>query len=186
MLWHVIQRVKRARMVDRVVVATSTAPADDAIENMCQENGVPCYRGSENDVLDRFYHAALAEKPAKVVRITADCPLIDPEVIDRVVRRFERGDLDYASNAMVRSYPDGLDTEVFSFSVLERAWHEANKASEREHVTPTCVRKNSGRPMSRTIRRPCTSIIAGRWMRWRIWNSFGPCTRLFAIGRRLE
>ncbi|MGB9086517.1 MAG: aminotransferase class III-fold pyridoxal phosphate-dependent enzyme [Terriglobales bacterium] len=136
MLWHVIQRVKRARMVDRVVVATSTAPADDAIENMCQENGVPCYRGSENDVLDRFYHAALAEKPAKVVRITADCPLIDPEVIDRVVRRFERGDLDYASNAMVRSYPDGLDTEVFSFSVLERAWHEANKASEREHVTP--------------------------------------------------
>jgi glutamate-1-semialdehyde 2,1-aminomutase/spore coat polysaccharide biosynthesis protein SpsF len=136
MLWHVIQRVKRARLVDRVVVATSTAPADDAIEAMCRENGVACYRGSENDVLDRFYHAALAEKPAKVVRITADCPLIDPEVIDRVVQRFERGDLDYASNAMVRSYPDGLDTEIFSFSVLERAWHEANKASEREHVTP--------------------------------------------------
>ncbi len=71
-----------------------------------------------------------------MVRITADCPLIDPEVIDRVVRRFQRGDLDYASNAMVRSYPDGLDTEIFSFSALERAWHEANKTSEREHVTP--------------------------------------------------
>ena len=136
MLWHVIERVKRARLVDRVVVATSTNPADDAIEDMCRENGVPCFRGSENDVLDRFYHAARAEKASQVVRITADCPLIDPEVIDRVVRRFQRGDLDYASNAMVRSYPDGLDTEVFSFSALERAWHEASKTSEREHVTP--------------------------------------------------
>jgi len=136
MLWHVIQRVKRARLVDRVVVATSIAPADDVIEKMCQENDVPCYRGSENDVLDRYYHAARAEKAAQVVRITADCPLIDPEVIDRVVRRFQRGDLDYASNAMVRTYPDGLDTEICSFFALERAWHEATKASEREHVTP--------------------------------------------------
>jgi spore coat polysaccharide biosynthesis protein SpsF (cytidylyltransferase family) len=136
MLWHVIQRVKRATLVDRVVVATSTAPADDAIEQMCRENGVTCHRGSETDVLDRFYLAARAEKAAQVVRITADCPLIDPEVVDRVVRRFQRGDLDYASNAMVRSYPDGLDTEIFSFSALERAWHEASKISEREHVTP--------------------------------------------------
>jgi glutamate-1-semialdehyde aminotransferase/spore coat polysaccharide biosynthesis protein SpsF (cytidylyltransferase family)/predicted dehydrogenase len=136
MLWHVVQRVKRATLVDRVVVATSTSPADDAIENMCRENGVPCYRGSESDVLDRFYVAAHAEKASQVVRITADCPLIDPEVIDRVVRRFQRGDLDYASNAMVRNYPDGLDTEIFSFSALERAWHEATKTSEREHVTP--------------------------------------------------
>jgi glutamate-1-semialdehyde 2,1-aminomutase/spore coat polysaccharide biosynthesis protein SpsF len=136
MLWHVIQRSKRARLVNRVVVATSTAPADDVIEKMCRENDVTCYRGSENDVLDRFYHAARAEKAAQVVRITADCPLIDPEVIDRVVRRFQRGDLDYASNAMVRTYPDGLDTEICSFLALERAWHEATKASEREHVTP--------------------------------------------------
>jgi glutamate-1-semialdehyde aminotransferase/spore coat polysaccharide biosynthesis protein SpsF (cytidylyltransferase family)/predicted dehydrogenase len=136
MLWHVIHRVKQATQVDRVVVATSTAPADDAIEKMCRQNDVPCYRGSESDVLDRYYHAARAEKAAQVVRITGDCPLIDPEVIDRVVRRFQRGDLDYASNAMVRSYPDGLDTEIFSFSALERAWHEASKISEREHVTP--------------------------------------------------
>jgi glutamate-1-semialdehyde aminotransferase/spore coat polysaccharide biosynthesis protein SpsF (cytidylyltransferase family)/predicted dehydrogenase len=136
MLWHVIHRVKRASLIDRVVVATSTSPADDAIEKMCQENDVPCYRGSEHDVLDRFYGAARGEKASQVVRITADCPLIDPEVIDRVVRRFQRGDLDYASNAMVRSYPDGLDTEIFSFSALERAWHEASRTSEREHVTP--------------------------------------------------
>lgn len=136
MLWHVVQRVKRATLVDRVVVATSTDVADDAIEKMCRENGVTCYRGSEQDVLDRYYLAARGEKATQIVRITADCPLIDPDVIDRVVRRFQRGDLDYASNAMVRSYPDGLDTEVFSFPALERAWHEAEKASEREHVTP--------------------------------------------------
>ncbi|MFZ3263888.1 MAG: aminotransferase class III-fold pyridoxal phosphate-dependent enzyme [Terriglobales bacterium] len=136
MLWHVIQRVKRAALIDRVVVATSTNRADDVIEEMCRKNRVPCYRGSENDVLDRFYTAARAEKASQVVRITADCPLIDPEVMDRVVRRFQRGDLDYASNAMVRTYPDGLDTEIFSFSALERAWHEATRTSEREHVTP--------------------------------------------------
>ena len=117
MLWHVIQRVKRASLVDRVVVATSTAPADDAIEKMCRENGVPCYRGSEDDVLDRFYHAARAEKAGQVVRITADCPLIDPEMIDRVVRRFQRGDLDYASNAMVRTYPEGWIPRSFLFRV---------------------------------------------------------------------
>lgn len=136
MLWHVVQRVQRANMVDRVVVATSTAPADDAIEKMCREVGVQCYRGSENDVLDRYYGAAQAEKASQIVRITADCPLIDPKVIDRVVTRFQRGDVDYASNAMVRTYPDGLDTEICSFSALEKAWHEARKASEREHVTP--------------------------------------------------
>lgn len=136
MLWHVVERVKRASLVDRVVVATTTEPADDAIEAMCRAQGIRCYRGSQNDVLDRYYHAARAERAAKVVRITADCPVIDPEVIDRVIRRFQRGDLDYASNAMVRSYPDGLDTEVFSFAALERAWHEASKGSEREHVTP--------------------------------------------------
>jgi glutamate-1-semialdehyde aminotransferase/spore coat polysaccharide biosynthesis protein SpsF (cytidylyltransferase family) len=136
MLWHVIERVKRASLIDRVIVATSTSPANDAIEAICQENGVHCYRGSEHDVLDRFYAAASGEKASQVVRITADCPLIDPEVIDRVVRRFQCGNLDYVSNAMVRSYPDGLDTEVFSFAALERAWREATKASEREHVTP--------------------------------------------------
>jgi glutamate-1-semialdehyde aminotransferase/spore coat polysaccharide biosynthesis protein SpsF (cytidylyltransferase family)/predicted dehydrogenase len=136
MLWHVVHRAKQATLVDRVVVATSTAPADDVIEKMCREIGVTCYRGSESDVLDRYYAAARGEKASQVVRITADCPLIDPVVIDRVVRRFQAGDLDYASNAMVRTYPDGLDTEIFSFSALERAWHEATKSSEREHVTP--------------------------------------------------
>jgi glutamate-1-semialdehyde aminotransferase/spore coat polysaccharide biosynthesis protein SpsF (cytidylyltransferase family)/predicted dehydrogenase len=163
MLWHVIQRVKRACLIDRVVVATSTSPADDAIEAMCAENGVTCYRGSENDVLDRFYVAARAEKASQVVRITADCPLIDPEVIDRVVRRFQRGDVDYAANFMVRTYPDGLDTEVFSFAALERAWHEASKSSEREHVTPYL---RIGK--FRTANVECDSISLYQHYRWTV------------------
>ncbi len=163
MLWHVIQRVKRASLVDRVVVATSISSLDDSIEQMCRENDVRCYRGSENDVLDRFYSAARAEKASQVVRITADCPLIDPEVIDRVVRRFQRGDLDYASNAMVRSYPDGLDTEVFSFSALERAWHEAAKTSEREHVTPYLRSEKF-----RTANVECDSTTLYQHYRWTV------------------
>ena len=163
MLWHVIQRVKRAHLVDRVVVATSTSPADDAIEAMCHESGTACYRGSEFDVLDRFYTAARAEKAAQVVRITADCPLIDPEIIDRVVRRFQRGDVDYASNVMVRTYPDGLDTEVCSFSALEKAWHEATKSSEREHVTPYL---RIGK--FRTANVECDSISLYQHYRWTV------------------
>ncbi len=163
MLWHVIERVKRARLVDRVVVATSTSRADDAIEAMCCEVGVTCYRGSEHDVLDRYYMAARAEKAAQIVRITADCPLIDPEIIDRVVRRFQRGDVDYATNAMVRTYPDGLDTEVFSFSALERAWHEATRSSEREHVTPYL---RMGK--FRTANVECDSISLYQHYRWTV------------------
>ena len=114
-------------------------------------------------MLDRFYAAARAEKAAQVVRITADCPLIDPEVIDRVVRRFQRGDLDYASNVMVRSYPDGLDTEVFSFAALEKAWHEAAKTSEREHVTPYLRSEKF-----RTANVECDSTFLSQHYRWTV------------------
>ncbi len=136
MLWHVVNRVRRAGRVDKVVVATTDRAVDDAIARFCEREGVGCFRGSEHDVLDRFYQAARANRADVVVRITADCPLIDPAVIDKVLARFERGDCDYACNIMRYTYPDGLDTEVFSFEALERAWREANKPSEREHVTP--------------------------------------------------
>ncbi len=135
-LWQVVNRVRKARSLDKVVVATTAEKIDDPIARFCEQEGIACFRGSEPDVLDRFYRAAKANAADVVVRITADCPLIDPAVIDKVVARYERGDCDYASNAMRYTYPDGLDTEVFSFVALERAWHEARKASEREHVTP--------------------------------------------------
>lgn len=136
MLWHVVHRVRQAKRIDKVVVATTDRGVDDPVVGFCKREGVDCFRGNEQDVLDRFYQAARASHADVVVRITADCPLIDPEVIDKVVERFQRGDCDYACNIIRYTYPDGLDTEVFSFAGLERAWKEAEKPSEREHVTP--------------------------------------------------
>jgi glutamate-1-semialdehyde aminotransferase/spore coat polysaccharide biosynthesis protein SpsF (cytidylyltransferase family) len=135
-LWHVIDRAKRATSIDEVVVATTESALDDSISTFCETIGVRCFRGSEEDVLDRFFNTAKHVKADVVVRITADCPLIDPEVIDQVVACFKEGDWDYVSNTLRYTYPDGLDTEVFSFAALETAWHEARKPSEREHVTP--------------------------------------------------
>jgi glutamate-1-semialdehyde aminotransferase/spore coat polysaccharide biosynthesis protein SpsF (cytidylyltransferase family) len=136
MLWRVISRLRCARLLDEVLVATSENPSDNAIARFCEQEAVLCFRGSETDVLDRYYQAARAQGTDIVVRITGDCPLIDPIVVDSVVRRFLEGRFDYVSNALRYTYPDGLDTEVFSFTALEQAWREATKPSEREHVTP--------------------------------------------------
>lgn len=136
MLWHVAERARQASRIDQIIVATTDQPADDAIVDFCADARLACFRGSEEDVLDRFYQAAKKWNARSVVRITADCPLIDPRVIDRVIARFSDGSWDYVSNTLRYTYPDGLDTEVFSFSALERTWRDATKASDREHVTP--------------------------------------------------
>ena len=135
MLARQLERVRRARHIGRLVVATSTDGADDAVERLCREEGVECHRGSLDDVLDRFYQAALPRKPEVVVRLTGDCPLADPAVIDAVIDFFLAGGYDYASNAVEPTFPDGLDVEVFRFECLETAWREARLPSQREHVT---------------------------------------------------
>ncbi|MBI3302265.1 MAG: aminotransferase class III-fold pyridoxal phosphate-dependent enzyme [Deltaproteobacteria bacterium] len=136
MLWQVVRRARRTATLDQVVVATSTAVADDAIAAFCAERGIVCFRGSEDDVLDRYYQAARQVGAEVVVRLTADCPLLDPEVVDQVVRRFLTGSWDYVSNINPPTFPDGLDTEVFSFTALAQAWREASNPAHREHVTP--------------------------------------------------
>jgi len=136
MLWRIVQRARRARLLNAVVVATSDAVADDAVAEFCSSRDVPCFRGSEADVLDRFYHAARTFGAETVVRITGDCPLIDPVAIDKVVAAYLQAGCDYAANCLKNTYPDGLDVEVFSFSALHRAWTEASNQIEREHVTP--------------------------------------------------
>jgi spore coat polysaccharide biosynthesis protein SpsF (cytidylyltransferase family) len=136
MLGRIVARVQHSRQVQKIVVATSDALADDPIAEFCEHKGVGFFRGHETDVLDRFYHAAKAHAAEVIVRITGDCPLIDPEVIDRVVCAFLNDGCDYASNILVCTYPDGLDTEVFSFAGLETAWRDARRATDREHVTP--------------------------------------------------
>lgn len=136
-LANVVARVRLAAQVDETVVATTTLPEDDAIEAEARRLGVPVFRGADEDVLGRYYHAAAAFHGDVIVRITADCPLIDPAVIDRVIMRFGPGTdhCDYASNTLQRSYPVGLDVEVFSLAALAAAYDEACTAYEREHVT---------------------------------------------------
>ena len=131
-----IERVLQSRRIDQLVVATSTDPSDDALENLCRQINVHCFRGSLNDVLNRFYQAAKIWQPQHIVRLTGDCPLIDPEIIDAVINFYLAGGYDYASNSIQSTFPDGLDVEIFQFSILEEAWKEAILPSQREHVTP--------------------------------------------------
>lgn len=136
MLARQLERLRLVRQIDKLVVATSLDPSDDMLAELCAQEGVSCFRGELDDVLSRFYHAAHPFQPKNVVRLTGDCPLADPELIDRMITFFLAGDYDYCSNCLEPSFPDGLDAEIFSFSCLENAWREAVLPSQREHVTP--------------------------------------------------
>lgn len=136
LLARVIERAQAVPGVQTVVVATTAAERDRSILDLAKACGAKAYAGSEEDVLDRYYQAVRQLGGEVVVRLTGDCPLLDPRVSARVLERFLKGDVDYASNTLVPTFPDGLDTEVFSFAALERAWRESVLASEREHVTP--------------------------------------------------
>lgn len=136
MLARVVNRTRRARLVNEVVVATSTSEKDEALVGECERLGVRLFRGSEEDVLDRYHGAARAFGAEVVVRITSDCPLIDPELIDRTITAFQQQNADYTSNALERTWPRGLDTEVFKAEALKRAWEEAKEPYQRAHVTP--------------------------------------------------
>jgi spore coat polysaccharide biosynthesis protein SpsF (cytidylyltransferase family) len=135
-LERVIERVRHASKVTEAVVVTTLSPQDLPIVRLCAEAGVRVFCGSEDDVLDRFYQAARLVKPDHVVRITSDCPLMDPSVIDLVVERHLAAGAAYTTNTSPETYPDGEDVEVFTAGALDRAWREARLQSEREHVTP--------------------------------------------------
>ena len=138
LLRRMLERVRAARTPFELVVATTTDPGDETIRTLCRAMDVPCFSGHPTDLLDRHYHAAAAFRADDVVKIPSDCPLIDPDVIDRVLayHAASRQALDYASNLHPASYPDGNDVEVVPFGVLEEAWREATLPYEREHTTP--------------------------------------------------
>ena len=136
MIGLLLGRLAKARRIDQIVLATSEDPRNEQLAHYVRELGYEVYRGSEEDVLDRYYVAAKRYGADVVVRITGDCPLIDPEVVDAVIEKFSSSGVDYASNSAPPTYPDGLDTEVFSAQALEAAWSGANSSYEREHVTP--------------------------------------------------
>ena len=144
MLARQIERLRRCRMIDDLVVATTSQTEDDAIADLCEQLGVMIVRGDPEDVLDRF-KVALDRHPCRTsVRLTGDCPLIDSDVVDLVIRSFFAAEVDYASNTIEPSWPDGLDVEVVRSETLMAAWAEAKLPSEREHVTPF-IRKHPKR-----------------------------------------
>ncbi|MDD4577186.1 MAG: methyltransferase domain-containing protein [Anaerolineaceae bacterium] len=140
MLARVVARVRQARLVDNIVVATTSDPTDEPILHYCHEHGIACFRGDPYDVLDRFYQAALEYKADVIVRITADCPMIAPEEIERVIQTFLESGVDFAANRLPppfkRTTPIGMDTEVCSFEALQQAWQQAERPYQREHVMP--------------------------------------------------
>jgi len=140
-LSRVLRRVSRSGSVDQVVVATTTLAADDTIVEVAEREGVAAVRGSEVDLLDRYLRAARLHEASSIVRVTSDCPLIDPSVIDDVVDAFDRADCDYASNTLPpRTFPLGLDVEVIARDALERAAREDTNPAWREHATPYLYR----------------------------------------------
>jgi spore coat polysaccharide biosynthesis protein SpsF len=155
MLARVVTRARRARLVDQVVVATSIDTSDDPVAALCSQSNYACYRGSQHDVLDRYFQAACRFAADVVVRLTADCPVIDPRLIDHTLaaffgmqddlqgnrsQHFDQLAWDFAANRLPppwgRTYPIGLDTEVCTFQALRRAWQEASQPYQREHVMP--------------------------------------------------
>lgn len=135
-------RLAKSKEIDKIILATSEDPKNLPLVNHVQQAGYEVYQGSENDVLDRYYQAACFYRTDNIVRITGDCPLIDPEVVDKVISNFKAANVDYACNTNPPTYPDGLDTEVFSFAALEATWKAATSSGDREHVTPYL--RNSG------------------------------------------
>ena len=152
-----IDRLKKCKKVDAVLVATTTNIEDKIIYNKSYEWGVLAFKGSENDVLDRFYQAAKPYKPEWIVRVTSDCPLLDPVLVDEVINFVQDGDFDYGTNTIIEHFPDGQDVEVLKFKALETAWKEAKKKSEREHVTPYILNNSSalGGTIFSSINYPC-------------------------------
>jgi len=120
-----INQLEYSKLVDRIIIATSKKAEDDIIETFCKKNTIDCFRGSENDVLDRYYQCAKKFSLETIVRMTSDSPFLDPLILDKTVNKFQEDDFDFVSNNLIRTFPIGIDTEVFSFKTLEQAWKEA-------------------------------------------------------------
>ena len=152
-----LNRLRGCKTISKIIVATTIKPDDEIIYNKAIQWGFDASRGSELDVLDRFYKAVKNDKPDWIVRVTSDCPLIDPKLVDSIISFVQQKNVDYGSNTFVEKFPDGQDVEVFKFSALETAWKSAKLQSEREHVTPY-IRNNSdfnGGVLFKAINFPC-------------------------------
>lgn len=141
-LWHVVKRVSKSELINKTIVATTLKSEDDVIIDFCKNNDFLYFRGDETDVLDRYYKCAKEYGIENIVRVTGDCPLIDPKIIEIVIKKYLEEECDYLSNTLKYPYPDGFNCEIFSFDALEYSWKNSKLPSEKEHVTPF-IKKNS-------------------------------------------
>jgi spore coat polysaccharide biosynthesis protein SpsF len=162
MLELMVERVRRSRHIDEIVIATTLNAADDPIVKLAEKLGVRFFRGSELDVVGRVTTAMQETHADIVVRLTSDCPLIDPEVIDQMIRIYEANDFDHVTNAIIRSYPDGLDVQISSLAILEKSYALCENDKDREHVFYT-VRRNLDKI-------PTFHVLAPPELRWPQWR----------------
>ena len=140
MICHIINRIKRSRNVEQIILATTDNDSDKILLDIAEKFKIIGFAGDEDDVLGRFFNAATSFLADPIVRITGDCPLVDPELLDSMIQIFLENKYDYISNTIERTFPDGLDIEIFSFDALKKAHEEAKWSSEREHVTPFIIK----------------------------------------------
>lgn len=133
---HIIERLKSSKTVEQIILATSSRKEDDRLVEIANKWKISSFVGDENDVLSRFYHAAVKFNADPIIRITGDCPLVDPDLLDKMMKLYLKNSYDYVSNTITPTYPDGLDIEIFSIDALTKSFNEAKLESEREHVTP--------------------------------------------------
>lgn len=151
-LYYSIKQLESAKSLDKIVVATTDLPEDDIIVEYVKKLGIDYFRGSPENVLDRYYQCAKKFNFSNIVRVTSDCPLIDPTLVEQVIQKFNSEPCDYATNSSPKTFPQGTETEIFSFEALEDAWKNARKPSEREHVTPYI--KNTEKFKKLNVRNP--------------------------------
>lgn len=167
LLGHLVIRIKVSSYVSDIIIATTEKDRDDRIVEFAKDRNIKYIRGSEEDVLDRFYKASVKFNVENIVRITPDCPMLDPLVMDSVISEFIESDFDYVSNTITPTFPDGLDTEVFSFQALEKTWKGAKLLSEREHVTAYIVKH----PELFDLHNVAKDGEDLSWMRWTVDTS---------------
>lgn len=141
-LEQVINRVNKSEFINKIVIATTVNKTDNPIEELCKNLKITCYRGSEDNVLARYYEAAKENEADMIIRVTSDCPCIDSKVIDDLITKHLKEKNDYTSNSLTRTFPHGLDCEIFSFELLEEAYNNAKEKFEKEHVTPYIYKTN--------------------------------------------
>jgi spore coat polysaccharide biosynthesis protein SpsF len=191
LLLHTINRLKKSKLISKIVVATTNLKIDDAIVNLCKKNNVLFFRGHPTNVLNRYYKCAINYKAKNILRITSDCPLIDYKLVDKVIKKFFSSEVDYVSNMHPSTFPDGFAAEVFTIKSLRKAFFNAKKYFDKEHVTPFIWKKSNKFKIDNYTETPIKNYykkyrfaldyIEDFYVIWNIYNELYPKKKFFDL-----